>query len=72
MWWTVLGFRARAAQWAEKIKISTQLGPKAYATKQQALWSRFADEAKTRFTKAIGQYLGPNHDLNELIDYMAL
>jgi hypothetical protein len=72
MWWTILGLKARATQWASRKASSTDPGPKVYAAKQEALWLGFAEEAKTRFHKAVSQYLEENMQWNENVDYMSL
>jgi hypothetical protein len=72
MLWTVHGFRARAAQWASHVEASSEPGAKAYAAKQQALWSSFADQAKTRFMEALKKILSPTPSWIEKIDLTLL
>jgi hypothetical protein len=72
MLWTVCGFRARAAQWASHMEASNKPGAQAYAAKQQALWSSFADQAKTRFMEALTKILSPTPSWIEKIDFISL
>jgi len=68
MLWTVIGFKSKAAFWKEKMVKTEELGCKAYASKQVALWERFAEEAEGQFSQAKDVLLHSHQDWVEAVD----
>jgi len=63
-----MGYKSKAAFWKEQVVKTQELGGKAYASKQVALWERFAEEAKGQFSQAKSIMLHSHQDWLEAVD----
>jgi hypothetical protein len=69
MCWTVLGFYSRAVQWETWAEEAVEAGPSAYASKQRALWTSLAEQAKTKFTASVELHLKDHPDWIEQVEW---